>query len=153
MADYDVAPIGTLIEGYTISEDFQTPEMGEDGDDYQIILGYDICTGLETPDTTLPTVSNFSPVAGTTIEADDPLQFDVTDDSGEFARILVVAKYEDLSEELIHDGESFVGVYTTNSTRSLITNGFQYIVYRYGGWPSGVTIRVFAIDAAGNESV
>ena len=106
-------------------------------------------------DTTPPVVGNFVPELGSNLPAAQPIRFDVTDDSGDFRRIIVHARFADGLEEVIHNGDSFRGLYGGgNSGRSLITGGFQYNVFRAGGWPQGgpVAINVFAIDVAGNEA-
>ncbi len=104
------------------------------------------------PDTTPPVVSGFDPAPGTQIARNQTIQFDVTDDSGAFARIFVVAFFKLTGiQEVIHDGIGFVGFYSATSTRVVITNGFRYIVLRSGGWIEAPTIRVFPIDSSGNE--
>ena len=108
----------------------------------------------QPPDPTPPVVSNFDPPEGTEVLATQAIQFDVTDNTGSFARILVVAWFRDTGEqELIHDGDNFVGLYSSTSSRVIITDGYRYVVARSGGWENAPTIRVFPIDAAGNEPV
>lgn len=103
-------------------------------------------------DVTPPVVSAFDPAPGAQIQRTAPIEFDVTDDSGSFARIFVVALFKATgAQEVVHDGDAFVGFYTATSSRVPITNGFRYTVARFGGWPAAPTIRVFPIDAAGNE--
>jgi hypothetical protein len=103
-------------------------------------------------DTTPPVVSNFVPAVGTPVTAQQPVQFDVTDDSGQFRRINVHAVYGDGVEEVVHNGDSFRGYYSTSSSRVIIAGGFRYTVLRAGGWPSTPRITIFAIDVAGNEA-
>lgn len=103
-------------------------------------------------DTTPPVVSGFDPAPGTQITRTQAIDFDVTDDSGLFARIFVVAFFKSTGvQEVIHDGTGFVGFFTATSSRVVIANGFRYTVLRSGGWTEAPTIRVFPIDAAGNE--
>lgn len=105
-----------------------------------------------TPDTTPPQVGNFDPAVGTEILSSQSISFDVTDDSGAFARIFVAALFAATGQqELIHDGDAFVGFYSPNSSRVPIANGYRYTVTRAGGWESTPTIRVFPIDSSGNE--
>lgn len=105
------------------------------------------------PDSTVPVVSNYSPVPGATINAGDSITFDVTDNSGSFTRIIVVAQYRDTGvQEVIHDGDGFTGYFTSTSSRVIISGGYRYTVARFGGWEYSPTIRVFPIDAAGNEA-
>lgn len=104
-------------------------------------------------DTTAPVIVNFSPPVGTALAATQPVTFDVTDNSGDFRRIIVTALYPRTGiEEVVHDGDSFRGLYQTTSARSMITNGFSFSVLRSGGWPSSPTFKVFAIDTGGNEA-
>jgi hypothetical protein len=109
--------------------------------------------GLPPPDvdSTAPVIGNFSPAQGSQIDANQSIYFEVTDTSGTFRRIIVHAVFEDGIEEVVHDGSSFRGRYQVGNTRVIITNGWAYTLLRYGGWPSSPTIRIFAIDAAGNE--
>jgi hypothetical protein len=111
------------------------------------------CPDLEG-DTTPPEVSNYDPVEGTTIEADDNLQFDVTDNLGVFTRTIVSAKFSNGVEEVVHDGDNFNEYYSTYSARTVITNGYHYNIRRTYGWPSSpVVIKIYAIDTDGNEAV
>lgn len=105
-----------------------------------------------TPDTEAPIISNMSPGAGSELSANDAIEFDVTDNSGAFARIFVVAYFPETGDQdVIFDGASFVGRYTGISSRVPITLGFRYTVARSGGWQYAPTIRIFPIDAAGNQ--
>lgn len=104
------------------------------------------------PDSTAPVVSNYSPTPGTTINPTDAITFDVTDNSGNFTRIMVVVWFRETGvQEVIHDGDGFTGYYTSASSRVIISGGYRYAVARFGGWEYSPTIRVFPIDAAGNE--
>jgi len=110
-------------------------------------------TVVAIPDTTPPVVDNFVPTPGSQIDDDQVVQFDVTDDSGVFTRKVVVAKFPNGREEVIHNGDAFNEHYAAYSSRTQITDGFRYFVRRTAGWYGSIlTIRVFAIDAAGNEA-
>ena len=102
-------------------------------------------------DDTAPVVTNYLPPGGTVIEATDPIQFDVTDDSGSFARILITVTQKGI-QEVVHDGDIFKGLYAGLSERVIIAGGFRYTVARQGGWTDDPTFEPFAIDAAGNEA-
>jgi len=100
-----------------------------------------------------PVIGNFDPTPGSALARTDPVAFDVTDDSGSFIRIFVVAFFATIGDqEVIHDGGAFVGRYSAASSRVPITNGFRYTVTRNGGWLGPPTIRIFPIDAAGNQT-
>lgn len=106
-----------------------------------------------TPDITPPVVSNFNPPSGSSIAAAAGLSFDVTDDSGAFARIFAVARFLTFGvDEVIHDGDAFTARYAQQSSRVPIANGFRYTVYRYGGWQDSPHIRVYPIDGSGNQA-
>lgn len=104
-------------------------------------------------DATAPTVGNFNPAPGTPIARTGPVSFDVTDESGDFRRIFVVAFFPATGvTEVVHDGDGFRGFYAASSSRTMIAAGFRYTVLRSGGWPAAPTIQTFAIDRAGNEA-
>lgn len=104
-------------------------------------------------DTTAPTVTNFEPAPGTPIARTAAVSFDVTDESGDFRRIFIVAFFPATGiAEVVHDGDAFRGYYAANSSRTMIAAGFRYSVLRTGGWPAAPTIQTFAIDRAGNEA-
>ena len=104
-------------------------------------------------DESAPVVANFNPAPGTPITRTAPIAFDVTDDSGDFRRIFVVAFFPATgATEVVHDGDSFRGHYAAGSGRTMIASGFRYTLLRTGGWPGAPTIQTFAIDRAGNEA-
>lgn len=100
-------------------------------------------------DTTAPTVANFSPTPGAPLYASSEVAFDVTD-AGGLRRVLVIA-YLGSVAEVVHDGDAFQGAYVA-SRRTGIAGGFHFAVARRGGWPVSPTLKVFAIDVAGNEA-
>ena len=107
------------------------------------------------PTPTPPVVGSFSPAPGTSITASTPLEFSVTDNSGLFTRIILIADFRALGiREIIHDGYAFGPNYRGpyNSIAS-ITNGFRYSALRTGGWPESPTIQPFAIDREGTENL
>ena len=101
-------------------------------------------------DTTPPLIANLLPVPGAEVGRNEPITFDVTDADG-FGRIMVIVK-QGLFEFLVHDGDSFVQGFTVNSTRLPISNGYAYSVVPDSGWDIAPTVRIFAVDAAGNET-
>jgi hypothetical protein len=104
-------------------------------------------------DTSVPVVGNFNPTPGTPIARTGPISFEVTDDSGDFRRIFVVAFFPATGvTEVVHDGDGFRGHYAAGSSRSMIAGGFRYTLLRTSGWPGAPTIQTFAIDRAGNEA-
>lgn len=106
------------------------------------------------PDVVVPVIGNFVPPLGTVLNSQQPISFDVTDNSGQLLRVIVHAVFSDGVVEVVHDGDNFRGYYQIDSTRILIANGYRYTALRFGGWPSSpATFNVFAIDASGNETV
>jgi hypothetical protein len=100
-------------------------------------------------DTTPPTLTNVVPSPGTPINPADEVRFDMTDDSGEFATLLVTVDQKGILE-VVHDGERFLGYYGELSTRELVSGGWRYKVRRTGGWTAAPIFRVYAVDAVGN---
>lgn len=110
---------------------------------------------IPDPDTIKPVVGPFVPVLGGTIATLQAIAFRVTDDVGAFRRIIVHARFTDGLEEVVHNGDSFRGLYGNgNSSRVIVAGGFDYSILRAGGWPQGgpAAINVFAIDITGNEA-
>lgn len=106
------------------------------------------------PGPTPPVVGSFSPAVGSGITATTQLEFSVTDTSGDFTRIILVADFHMLGiREIIHDGYNFGPSYRgPHNLRTNITNGYRFTVLRTGGWPESPTIMPFAIDG-GAENV
>lgn len=102
-------------------------------------------------DVTAPEVIDIAPPAGTILDPEDPISFSVVDDSGSFARILVAMNFAGQAPEFVHDGDVFVGYYSTRSSRTVVPGGWRYTVSRAGGWPSAPSIRIFPIDSSGND--
>ena len=111
-------------------------------------------TGSSASDTTAPTIENITPPPGTQIEPTQAISFDVTDESGSFRRVLLTATLAKSGvEEVVFDGAEFRGLYAGASSRSSISGGYRFVLLRGGGWPSSPTIRAFAIDRGGNETL
>lgn len=107
--------------------------------------------GGPVPDTTLPVLGNYTPAPGTTLEPSDSVAFDVTDDTGLFAKVMVSVDVGAVVE-VAHTGDSFTSNFA-QSTRVVIANGWRYTIRRVGGWTQAPTFTVYAIDAGGNISV
>lgn len=105
----------------------------------------------QAKETVDPVVANFTPPAGSELGRNQGVAFDVTDNSGLFARIVVAAVFSSGLWEVVHDGTSFAPAYVGASTRTAISNGFHFNIIRSGGWFANPTVRVIPIDAAGNE--
>jgi hypothetical protein len=104
------------------------------------------------PDSTVPVISNWVPTPGTTIQPGTALQFDVTDVNADLNVIVVkVAFAGGGAFEIAHDGSQLGPNYS--GSRTVITNGFRYVLNRSGGWPSTPTITIYAVDSSGNLDV
>jgi len=103
---------------------------------------------------TPPTVSNVNPVPGTAIYINQPISFDVKDDTG-LRRVIITAKYQRAKiQEVVHDGYDFGFSYLGSSNViSSISGGFHYVMLRDGGWPEGPILTTFAVDTSGTENV
>lgn len=110
--------------------------------------------GNPAPDPTPPVVAVVSPTVGTTIGFATPLVVNVTDNLSSFRRIVVVVQFPGLRiTELAYDGEAFTTAYEGTSAVVAIANGFQFTLRRNAAWPDSPTVRVYAIDTAGNEAL
>jgi len=109
---------------------------------------------FEAIDEVGPIVTYTFPAEGDQLEPTSPIRFDVTDSTENLARTVIAAWLHATEKtEVVWDGMQFVPPYDTLSTRIAISEGYTYFVARTGGWPYGesVTMRVWAVDAAGNE--
>jgi hypothetical protein len=113
-------------------------------------MGYGVeAFGGGPTDTAAPEVTNVTPAPGVPINPTDEVRFDVVDDSGEFAALLITVDQRGVGE-VVHDGERFVGYYGALSTRELVANGYRYRVRRSGGWTATPIFRIYAVDSVGN---
>lgn len=106
------------------------------------------------PDTTPPTITNLSPGAGTGIESTQVISFDITDETG-LAAVVVIASFSDGTVEVVHDNDGFRGNYVGGgaNTRSAIAGGWHYTVRRIGGWHLSPTFEWLPVDTSGNIGV
>lgn len=143
MADYETIQIGAPTIGVEVLDSW--------GD--EIVEFAPPSEPAYVPDEVPPVVGNFSPVPGETLQPSDTVQFDVTDNQGLLVRTIVIAWFKETGEqEVVHDGDGFVGYYSATSSRTIISGGYRYYVSRSGGWTYAPTIRVFSIDSDGNEA-
>jgi len=100
-----------------------------------------------------PVVSNILPTPGSNIQETNILSFDITDDSGQFKRIIIHAYFPTLRiKEVVHDG-GFGPTYTDSANIvTVISGGYNYALRRDGGWPSNPTIIPYVIDISGSEN-
>lgn len=100
---------------------------------------------------TAPDVGNYVPPRRTRLQPNQPIQFDVTDDSGQFLRVRVDLYYPNTGlTETVYNGFSFLGLYAGPSRATAIAGGVRFIIARTGGWPSKPSVIVDPIDIYGN---
>ena len=134
-----INPVG-FSTPFTLTE----PVLGQTG-----ILPDDVFT--VNAGTTAPSISNRFPSATTPLGRNTPVGFTVTDVDVDLFREFVTASFPgQAAEEVVYDGFNFASLYSTSS-RTSVTEGFQFTLRRANGWPGPPTIRVFAIDRTGNE--
>lgn len=110
------------------------------------------CLLPRVADTTPPEIELVSPSEGSQ-PGTAQMVFDVTDETG-LGRVMIAARFTSGSAyEVVHDGDEFAPLYSESpNDRTPITGGWRYTIRRRGGWPEGaLQLRVFGIDAAGNE--
>lgn len=116
-----------------------------------ILFVPDLDAIVAPPDSTPPSIGNFNPAPGSTINPGDALEVDVTDNLGQLLITHVWVVFADGSAELVWDGDDFTAFYEALSTRTAITDGYRYSVRHLNGWSQGVTLKVDAVDQAGNR--
>ena len=158
-----VATISSITDGYRYTltrtggwtDDFRVRTTATDRDGNATTTTSSLFTRFpvaEPADSTPPVIGNLSPTPGTLLQLTDPVSFDVTDNSGQFRRVMVAVFFPSTGiTELVHDGDGFLGFFAASSSRVLIAGGFRFTVLRAGGWLSSPTVRVFPIDRSGNE--
>jgi hypothetical protein len=120
---------------------------------YSSSVDYTVADPAPPVDAVPPVIANVSPAPGSPLDPNQPVSFDITDDTGLFRRILVTVRYAATGQtEVVHDGDTFLGFYQLACSRDPITDGYHYSILRDGGWPSSPTLRVFGFDRGGNEA-
>jgi hypothetical protein len=107
--------------------------------------------GIEATGGAPPTVSNWTPAAGTQITATTPIGFDVTDVAG-LAQVIVYAAAAGGTTEQAFNGTAFTANYGAASTRTAIAGGFRFRIVRDGGWTVAPQITVAAVNVNGIEA-
>jgi hypothetical protein len=102
-----------------------------------------------------PTVTNFSPPAGSDIQAATPLEFDVPTPNL-LVSIVVSVVYRDTgATEIVYNREGFTANFAATgsfvgSERQPIVGGTHFILRRRGGWPFSPSVLVEGADSVGN---
>lgn len=106
---------------------------------------------IAPPDSTPPVIGNFNPASGSTINPNSALEVDVTDNLDQLLITHVWVVFADGNTHLVWDGDAFTPFYEGLSSRTPIANGYRYSVRHINGWSQGVTLKVDAVDQAGNR--
>jgi hypothetical protein len=133
-------PAGTVLDIPQIISEAPSAVPGT------VVLG--VMTGAA--DVIDPEIGNFSPPNGTALESNDPIFFDVTDNSGLFRRVVVLV-LQGGRWEAAFDGDELLEPYLSSSVTN-IAGGFRFELRRDQEWDGAVTVRVIAIDQSGNEA-
>ena len=113
-------------------------------------LVFDTDTNTPPADETPPTIGTPAPAEGATVDADDVISVDVSDEG--LALVFIWAEYdEEDAPELIHDGSDFTPAYM-DSTKTPIADGYTFALEAMDGWRNAFIIHVLAIDDAGNSA-
>lgn len=129
-----------------------TSQYSSSDDDYYDIRVAATEIRLASSDEQVPTIVNFSPADGSTITSDDYITFDTLDDHS-LRLTNVNVTHGDGTSEPIFDGYGFLYPYSASSTRTVITGGYRFTIYRTGGWPeSTLMLRIDVVDAAGFQA-
>jgi hypothetical protein len=115
-----------------------------------ITQGYGSSAAAPTP----PTIASVYPAAGTPIYPNTPISFQVLDDSGVFALIMLTASFAGSTIlEVVYDGTAFGPMYTgVTNLKTATAGGYTFTILRDGGWPSAPSITPIAIDSLGAEN-
>lgn len=101
-------------------------------------------------DSTDPVINNFVPAVGTNIARTDPVQFDVTDETG-IAAVFIIARYNDGTSECVWSDNNFQARFLAGSSRVEITDGYRFVIRRTGGWlNTPIIIDISVVDTSGN---
>lgn len=101
-----------------------------------------------------PVISNIVPPPSSgPIGKNTALSFDLTDPSGLFRDVIVLASFPGTNvDEVVWDGSVFAPFYNAQSSVSGIVDGMHFSLLRAGGWIASPTISVHAIDPSGQEN-
>lgn len=118
--------------------------------------------------------ANISPSTSFSIPPNTPIMFDVTDAASAIVLVVpIIVVNATVAGERVYDWATttpafngaapgtptnlgpgvFDAAYAKNSTLITITNGYRFAIRRLNGWATPPTLRVFAVDAAGNVGV
>ncbi len=115
--------------------------------------------GQAAADMLAPVISNLVPTVGSAVEVNDPITFDVTDETS-LALVAILVSFADGSVFVAHDGDSFRQPFLgSNNLRTNITDGFRFTLLKDGGWidgsgdPSAPTFEYLVLDSGGSLGV
>lgn len=100
-----------------------------------------------------PVFQNITPAPSSSILPATPLMFDVVDTGSSIVLVVpIIIVDPTVAGELVYDwtAGAFAAAYEQNSSLITITNGYRFSMRRLYGWATPPTLRVWAVDAAGN---
>ena len=97
-----------------------------------------------------PVIANVSPAAGTAIDPNTPIEFDLTSSAAIRLTLLRVKYAASGRREIVIDDDGFTPEFSA-STRTAISGGYHYTLRRTGGWPSAPTLIPDVVDTYGSE--
>ena len=98
-------------------------------------------------------IGNFSPPVGDSLAPVDSVTCDITDDSGRFTSILLMARFAGKPSEVVYtSSDGFEPGYDLFSTVASITDGIRLVIRRQWGWHAAPTLRPILIDEDGQET-
>lgn len=102
-------------------------------------------------DLSLPQITNMSHPPGDPIQKFDTVTLDLIDDRG---FNLIELQVDQLTREVIHDGDQFLGLYASSVRIELVPGKhFRFQITRTGGWISSPVWHLRALDPGFNEPV
>lgn len=108
--------------------------------------------GIGGDDAEGPRIENLSPAPGVLPGVNQPIEFDIVDDTPDLDAVYIWIDFDDLPHvELVYDSDVFVKPYTSACTITPNATGFHVVIFRSGGWPSAFYITVKGHDASGNK--
>lgn len=168
IANYTIVPSLNVLSAvqntpskYTLETEIQqslqvydlTIENIKDANQNEIVSPADIPVqffGFASSSSAVPVISNMTPTPGTSINSNQVIEFDVTDDTGFTVLVLTLSVPSLGINEVIHSGLAFGVRYSgVENIRTPISFGYHYELVRDGGWPDDITIIPYVVDLEG----
>lgn len=154
---YTVARDGGWLAGLTL----RARVLDSDDNITTASATYTVTSPTPSADSTLPVITITSPTPGSDITIDTPLVGTITDDTL-LAKFMLAIRFPILGRtELAWNGTSWQLPYSSLSSLSAISGGFNFSIRRTGGWPvpedpndtEEPELLIYAVDGDGNEGL